>query len=80
MCIHLFQLGTKNVKFISAQQGTQVYHFNGTKEGLYKTYASIWIEACAVKKSDTSFFFGGIFCLIQAFSTSQVSYKHGNQK
>jgi hypothetical protein len=34
----------KKVKFINAQLGTHIYHFKGTKEGLYKTYASIWME------------------------------------
>jgi len=46
MCIHWFELGTKNMKFVNAQQGTHVYHIKGIKEGLYK--ASIWIGAYAL--------------------------------
>jgi len=48
MCIHRFELGTKNLKFVNAQQGTHVYHIKGIKEGLYKAYASISIAALSI--------------------------------
>jgi hypothetical protein len=32
----------KNVKFISAQQAKQIYHFKNIKERLYKTNALAW--------------------------------------
>ena len=32
----------ENVKFITAQQAKQIYHFKNFKERLYKTNASVW--------------------------------------